>query len=72
MGRIQHSYDDDQQEVLENVTGSFKQYPMRLAWATHHKSQGQTFEKVIIDMSQGSLHPDNYICIESMHKLRRN
>ena len=56
--RIQYSYDDDQQEVLENVTGSFKQYPMRLAWAiTIHKSQGQTFEKVIIDMSQGSFAP---------------
>ena len=56
--RIQYSYDDDQHEVLENVTGSFKQYPMRLAWAiTIHKSQGQTFEKVIIDMSQGSFAP---------------
>ena len=56
--RIQYSYDDDQQEILENVTGSFKQYPMRLAWAiTIHKSQGQTFEKVIIDMSQGSFAP---------------
>ena len=56
--RIQYSYVDDQQEVLENVTGSFKQYPMRLAWAiTIHKSQGQTFEKVIIDMSQGSFAP---------------
>ena len=56
--RIQYSYDDDQQEVLENVTGSFKQYPLRLAWAiTIHKSQGQTFEKVIIDMSQGSFAP---------------
>ena len=56
--RIQYSYDDDQQEVLENVMGSFKQYPMRLAWAiTIHKSQGQTFEKVIIDMSQGSFAP---------------
>ena len=38
--------------VQEEITGSFKQYPMRLAWAiTIHKSQGQTFEKVIIDMS---------------------
>ena len=56
--RIQYSYDDDQKEVLENVTGSFKKYPMRLAWAiTIHKSQGQTFEKVIIDMSQGSFAP---------------
>ena len=56
--RIQYTYDDNQQEVQEDITGSFKQYPMRLAWAiTIHKSQGQTFEKVIIDMSQGSFAP---------------
>ena len=56
--RIQYTYDDDQQEVQEEITGSFKQYPVRLAWAiTIHKSQGQTFEKVIIDMSQGSFAP---------------
>ncbi len=56
--RIQYTYDEDQQEVQEDITGSFKQYPMRLAWAiTIHKSQGQTFEKVIIDMSKGSFAP---------------
>ena len=32
-------------------TGSFTQYPMRLAWAlTVHKSQGKTFNNVIIDL----------------------
>jgi len=56
--RIQYTYDDDHHEVLEEITGSFKQFPMRLAWAiTIHKSQGQTFEKVIIDMSLGSFAP---------------
>ncbi len=56
--RIQYTYDENQQEVQEDITGSFKQYPMRLAWAiTIHKSQGQTFENVIIDMNQGSFAP---------------
>ena len=70
--RIQYSYDDDQQEVLENVTGSFKQYPMRLAWAiTIHKSQGQTFEKVIIDMSQGSFAPGQlYVALSRCISLK--
>jgi len=31
--------------------GSFTQYPIRLAWAmTVHKSQGKTFEKLIVDL----------------------
>ncbi|RKY36644.1 MAG: AAA family ATPase, partial [Candidatus Omnitrophota bacterium] len=36
------------------VIGTFKQYPLKLAWAiTVHKSQGKTFERVIIDTSGG-------------------
>jgi ATP-dependent DNA helicase PIF1 len=36
------------------VIGAFKQFPLRLAWAiTIHKSQGKTFDRVIIDMGRG-------------------
>ena len=53
--RIQYKYDDSKEEISEEVVGAFKQYPIRLAWAiTIHKSQGQTFDKVIIDMSRGA------------------
>jgi ATP-dependent exoDNAse (exonuclease V) alpha subunit len=47
-------------EVINNVfkhkvIGKFVQIPVRLAWAvTIHKSQGQTFDKVIIDMGRGA------------------
>ncbi|HPN67577.1 MAG TPA: AAA family ATPase [bacterium] len=48
-------YDTDTQAINFDVAGSFTQYPLRLAWAiTIHKSQGKTFDKVIIDIGRGS------------------
>jgi ATP-dependent exoDNAse (exonuclease V) alpha subunit len=45
----------DPDEIEAEVIGTFEQYPLRLAWAvTIHKSQGKTFDKVIIDMDKGA------------------
>ena len=39
----------------EKVLGTYKQYPIRLAWAiTVHKSQGLTFNRVVIDFTGGA------------------
>ena len=45
--------------------GSFAQYPIKLAWAiTIHKSQGQTFDKVIIDLGYGAFtHGQLYVAL---------
>lgn len=45
-------------EIISAPAGSFTQFPLRLAWAvTIHKSQGQTFDDVCIDVGRGTFAP---------------
>ncbi|MEL6141706.1 MAG: AAA family ATPase [Bacteroidota bacterium] len=53
---IRYSMDkDDPSKIGTETVGTFKQLPIRLAWAvTIHKAQGKTFDKVIIDLGSGA------------------
>lgn len=52
---VQYSYDEKEKKVVENVVGTFRQYPIKPAWAlTVHKSQGLTFNNIVIDFSGGA------------------
>ncbi len=61
---IKYALNTDTKEINEEIIGSFKQYPLKLAWAiTIHKSQGLTFEKVIIDAGSAFAHGQVYVAL---------
>lgn len=63
--KIEYYYDREKKKIEEKVIGSFEQYPIRLAWAiTIHKSQGQTFNRVYIDLGSGAFaHGQTYVAL---------
>jgi len=59
------SYDVPSRKLVSRNVGNFSQYPMMLAWAvTIHKSQGKTFDRVVIDLGSGTFaHGQLYVAL---------
>ncbi|GAB3006050.1 hypothetical protein GCM10027051_01450 [Niabella terrae] len=57
-------------KIEEEVIGSFEQFPIKLAWAvTIHKSQGLTFDKVIIDAGRSFTSGQVYVALSRCRTL---
>jgi ATP-dependent exoDNAse (exonuclease V) alpha subunit len=55
---FKYKWDEKQKQIETESVGFFKQYPLKLSWAvTIHKSQGKTFDNVVIDMEYGAFAP---------------
>lgn len=53
--RNQYEYDATQKKLVARPVATFKQFPVRLAWAlTIHKAQGQTYQSVAVDLDGGA------------------
>jgi len=67
---IRYVFNKEEDKVEEEELGSYKQYPLRLAWAiTIHKSQGLTFEELVIDAGSSFTPGQVYVALSRCTSL---
>lgn len=67
---IDYKYDEKEKKITENLLGTYTQFPVNLAWAlTIHKSQGLTFNNVIIDARGAFTGGQTYVALSRCTSL---
>jgi hypothetical protein len=67
---IRYKLNEMTKEVEEETLGTFVHYPIKLAWAiTVHKSQGLTFDKAALDVSQVFAPGQAYVALSRLRAL---
>ena len=67
---LKYKIDSKTNEIIQEVDGTFSQYPLQAAWAvTIHKAQGLTFDRVVIDAADAFAFGQVYVALSRCRTL---
>ena len=67
---LTYTLNEETKEIDQKVVGTFRQIPLRLAWAvTIHKSQGLTFDKAVIEADAAFASGQVYVALSRCRTL---